>query len=147
MTVVTTFKEKRREKQMNYERKILRDISLEGLRKKTKEFFGPQLSLKGKPIVAIEEGSIDLAIESFLLGASYGKFGYLGESTVQVKSRCYVEEKYLIDTLYDYFTYWGYISENEFEAESFYYKCEEYIDYWWKEGFHKAEKRYRMRLH
>lgn len=147
LTVLTTFKEKRREKQMKYERKMLREISLDILRTKVKDFFNPYLKHKRQPITAIEEGCLDVAIEAYLLGASYSKFGYHGENVEKVKTRCHVEEKYLIDTLYDYFLYWGAIGENDLVHESFYMTCEAFIDYWWREGFHKGEKRYRMRLH
>ncbi|AST94083.1 MULTISPECIES: DUF2521 family protein [Sutcliffiella] len=147
MNVVTTFKEKRREKQQKYERKMLREISVELLRNKVREFFGPQLKMNGRPIEAVEEGCLDVAIEAYLLGASYGKFGYQGENEEKVRTRCYREEKYLIDTLYDYFLYWGVFCESDMECESFYYKCESFILYWWRDGFEKSIKRYRMRLH
>ncbi|WP_223703185.1 YbaK family protein [Sutcliffiella deserti] len=147
MTVLTTLKEKRREKQMKYERKMLREISLDILKTKVKDFFSPYLKKNRQQIGAIEEGCLDVAIEAYLLGASYSKFGYYGESAEKVKTRCPVEEKYLIDTLYDYFLYWGSIGDSDHVHESFYVTCEAFIDYWWREGFFKGEKRYRMRLH
>ncbi|CAG9622180.1 YbaK family protein [Sutcliffiella rhizosphaerae] len=147
MNIVTTFKEKRREKQLKYERKMLREISLEILRTKVKDFFTPYLKNKRQHTSAIEEGCLDIAIESYLLGASYSRFGYFGEGVEKVKTRCLIEEKYLNDTLYDYFLYWGIQPENDLANESFYRTCEAFVDYWWREGFHKGEKRYRMRLH
>ncbi|WP_152446358.1 YbaK family protein [Bacillus sp. THAF10] len=147
MNVVTTFKEKRLEKQMKYERKMLREISLEVLRNKVKEFFSPYLKNKRQQVSVIEEGSLDVAIEAYLLGASYSKFGYHGETVEKVKTRCHIEEKYLVDTLYNYFLYWGLIPENDLAHESFFMTCEAFTDYWWREGFQKGEKRYRMRLH
>ncbi|MDF0727542.1 YbaK family protein [Cytobacillus sp. S13-E01] len=146
MNVITTFKDKRREKQITYERKMLRELSLEVLKKGVNEQFG-SLFRNGMFARAIEDGCVDIAIEAYLVGSKYGKFGYHGESLEQVKNRCYFEEKYLTDTLFDFLTYWGQIGDNDFVNESLYYTCEHYVDQWWVEGFYKSEKRYRLRLH
>ncbi len=146
MNVITTLKEKRKEKQMKYERKMLRELSLETLKKSVNEQFS-HFYRTGLFAKSIEDGCVDIAIESYLLGSKYGKFGYYGESFEDVKARCYFEEKYLVDTLFDFLTYWGQIGDNDFVNESLYYSCENYVNKWWQEGFTKSEKRYRLRLH
>ncbi|MCA1032799.1 YbaK family protein [Bacillus timonensis] len=147
MNVITTFKEKRKEKQVKYERKMLRELSLEILKKKANECFGQFFQTGTMFAASLEDGCVDVAIESYLLGAKYSKFGYYGETYESVKDRCYMEEKHLVDILYDFLLYWGNIGDNNFVNESLYYACEQYVAYWWKEGFTKGEKRYRLRLH
>ena len=141
--VITTFKEKRQEKQMIYERKMLRELSLERLKATVNDHFGSYF----KFLSAIEDGCIDIAIEAYLLGTKFSRFGYYGESVESIKLRSYYEEKYLADTLYEYLTYWGQVGTNDFVNESLFYSCEYYVSSWWGEGFQKGEKRYRMRLH
>jgi hypothetical protein len=76
MNVITSFKEKKREKEIKYERKMLRELSLNTLRAKVQQYFFP--FYKGGRMFpsAIEEGCIDMAIEAYLLGASYSRLGY-----------------------------------------------------------------------
>lgn len=147
MNVITTFKEKRREKQIKYERKMLRELSLEGLKKNAIETFSDYFRSGSMLGSAIEEGCLDVAIEAYLLGAKYSRFGYYGESVDSVKQRCYQYEKNLIDALYDFIGYWGQIGDNDVVNESLYYACEHFVDTWWTEGFMKGEKRYRLKLH
>jgi len=147
MNVITTFKDKRREKQITYERKMLRELSLEGLRNTVNHHFGNYFKTGTLFSSAIEEGCLDIAIESYLLGAKLSRFGHFGESMEEVKKRSYPDEKYLIDTLYEFLTYWGQIGESDFISESLYYTCVHYVEHWWTEGFRKGEKRYRLRLH
>jgi hypothetical protein len=145
--VIETFKEKKREKQITYERKMLKELSYEALKRKMNEYFDPYFQSGYLFISSFQDGCIDIAIESFLLGARYSRFGYFGETFEMVKNRCQQEEKYLIDALYDYLLHWGQIGDNDFILESLYYTCDRYVSYWWAEGFHKGEKRYRLRLH
>lgn len=147
MNVITTFKEKRREKQITYERKMLRELSLEGLKKNVTDTFGSFFRVGSMLGSAIEEGCIDVAIEAYLLGAKYSRFAYFGESVEEVRRRCYQYEKNLIDALYEFVCYWGHIGEHGFVNESLYYACEHYVTYWWMEGFNKGEKRHRLKLH
>ena len=84
----------------------------------------------------IEEACYDVALEAYLLGAKFSKFGYYGEDLDEVRKRCYREEKHLIDTLYNFFLYWGNGEEGTM-SESLYYLCEQYII----SGGEKAMKR------
>jgi Protein of unknown function (DUF2521) len=146
MNVITSFKEKKREKQILYERKMLRELSLEKLKTKVIEHFGPFYHMYRLFPSVIEEGCIDIAIEAYLLGANYSRFGYYGEPAESVRRRCAQEEKYLIDTLFDFLCFWGDIDDG-LASESLYYTCEHYIIYWWTEGFEKGKKRRRLKLH
>ena len=76
MNVITSFKEKKREKQILYERRMLRDLSLEKLKTKVIEHFSPFYYMYRVFPSVIEEGCIDIAIEAYVLGANYSRFGY-----------------------------------------------------------------------
>ena len=147
MTVITTFKEKRREKQIKYERSVLRDLSINTLKERVKQYFGStNLAQSFVMNTGIEEACYDVALEAFLLGAKFSKFGYRGENAEDVRKRCFREEKHLIDTLYNFLLYWGNGQEGTM-SESLYYLCEQYIFAWWKEGFEKGQRRHKLRLH
>jgi hypothetical protein len=145
--VITTFKEKRREKQIKYERSVLRDLSIHTLKERVKQYFGSTpLASSFVMNTGIEEACYDVALEAFLLGAKFSKFGYYGENEDEVRKRCVPEEKHLIDTLYNFLLYWGDGLEGTM-SESLYYLCEQYIFVWWKEGFDKGQRRHKLRLH
>lgn len=147
MNVITTFKEKRREKQIKYERSVLKDLSLTMLKERVKHYFG-SMRIASSFIMnsGIEEACYDLALEAYLLGAKYSKFGYYGEKIEEARQRCFQEEKHLIDTLYNFLLYWGNDEEGSL-SEALYYHCEQYVYVWWKDGFEKGERRHKLRLH
>lgn len=147
MNVVTTFDEKRREKRLKYEKSVLREITLKKLKEKVNQYFGstdliPAVGLQ----TGVEEACYDLAIEAYLLGAHYSRFGYFGESLETARKRCDKEEKHLVDTLYNFLLYWGNGLEGIY-SESLYYTCEQYVGSWWIEGFRNGERRRKLRLH
>lgn len=147
MNVITTLKEKQQEKKIKYERSVLKDLSLSKLKERVKQYFGSSRLVSSLIMnTGIEEACYDVALEAFLLGATYSKFGYYGEKIEDAKSRCYYEEKHLIDTLYNFLLYWGTVDEVALN-ESLYYLVEQYIDVWWREGFEKGERRLKLRLH
>ncbi|WP_394239218.1 YbaK family protein [Niallia oryzisoli] len=147
MTVITTFVEKRREKQLKYEKSVLREISVKALKEKVQQYFGSSRLTQSLIMnTGIEEACYDVAIEAYLLGANMGRFGYYGESAKEVKRRCQQEEKHLVDTLYNFLLYWGSGEEGAL-SESLYYLCEQYVNSWWLEGFYKGERRIKLKLH
>lgn len=147
MSVITTLKERRYEKQLRFERKVLRELSLEGLKVSVGEFFYPFFYCDSSYMTAIEEGSIDMALEAYLLGASYSRLGHYGEPIEHVRQRSREEEKYLVDALFDYLQYWELAAGNDFKMESLHLASEQFIDHWWSKGFKNGEIRYKMRLH
>jgi hypothetical protein len=147
VNVITTFKDKQREKQIKYERSVLKDLSINKLKERVKQYFGSSRVASSFVMnTGIEEACYDVALEAYLLGAKFSKFGYYGEGIEEVKDRCYFEEKHLIDTLYNFLLYWGNGEEGTM-SESLYYMCEQYINVWWREGFEKGERRHKLRLH
>jgi hypothetical protein len=147
LTLIVNFKEKRREKQIKYERSVLRDLSITTLKERVRQYFG-STNIASSIVMnkGIEEACYDVALESFLLGAKFSKFGYHGEDFDEVRKRCYKEEKHLIDTLYNFFLFWG-IGEEATMNEALYYHCEQYVHVWFREGFEKGQRRHKLRLH
>ncbi|CAH0347547.1 hypothetical protein BCI9360_03955 [Bacillus sp. CECT 9360] len=147
MNVITTLTEKQKAKQIKYDRKILRELSIDILKSRVQEFFGSDRVSGDYFTDVLEEASCDVAIEAFLLGANYSKFGYYGETMEEARNRSSKEEKHLSDTLFNFILYWGKVGDNDMQNESLYYRCEAYIGAWWKDGFEKGERRRKMRLH
>lgn len=147
MNVITTLREKQKTKQVKYDRKILRELSIETLKARVQEFLATDRVAGAHFNDVLEEACYDVAIEAFLLGANYSKFSSYGESRETVRYRCRNEEKHITDTLFNFILYWGKVGDNDIYNESLYYRCEGYVGAWWKEGFEKGEKRRKMRLH
>jgi hypothetical protein len=147
MNVITTLSAKRRERQIKYERSLLRELSIQSLKKSVQESFGSQRIEGGIWLEqGIEEGCYDVAIEAFILGAQYSRFGHYGEPIDLIKKRCEKEFKHLTDTLFNFWLYWTFGDQN-FIQESIFYACEHFVDKWWCEGYRQAEKRRKLRLH
>ncbi|MGN8845587.1 DUF2521 family protein [Niallia sp. HCP3S3_B10] len=146
MAVITSFDIKKREKQIKYERAVLKEISIKELKEKVARYFGSS-NLTSSVLMneGIEEACYDVAIEAFLLGANYSKFSEYGEDIQAIKNRCKEEDNHLKQTLYHFLLYWG--SEESNKNESLYYLCEQFVDEWWVEGVQKANKRRKLRLH
>ncbi|WP_257351206.1 YbaK family protein [Pseudalkalibacillus decolorationis] len=145
MNVITTFREKQYKKRITFERKVLRELSLNGLKTEFTNLFTPffQYSLLFQD--EIQDTSIDIAIEAFLLGAEFSRFGYHGESIESIKQRSEQAEKRLIDTLYEYWQFWSYAPDEV--HLSLQTCCDAFVQRWWREGFEKGQRRYKMRLH
>ncbi|WP_374724272.1 DUF2521 family protein [Calidifontibacillus erzurumensis] len=147
MNVITTLQEKREAKRIAFERKVLRELSLKQIKEKISYYFSPFFRSHTIFRIAVEDGSVDIAIELYILGATMSRFGFYGETEDQVRARCESEIKYYTDSLLDYLEYWGAIDGNQQTGESMYLAVEQFALYWWTEGFRKGERRYKMRLH
>ena len=147
MNVITTFAEKKRAKQLKYEKSVLRDISVKVLKERVRQYFGSSRITQSLIMNSgIEEACYDVGIEAFLLGANMSRFDFMVKRSEVVKMRCHQEEKHLIDTLYNFLLYWG-SGEEGVVNESLCYHCEQYVNSWWLDGFHKGERRIKLKLH
>lgn len=147
MNVITTLKDKREAKRIAFERKVLRELSINKLKEKVNLYFSPYFRSQSIFSTAIEDGTIDIAIELYILGAKMSRFGYFGETEEQVRKRCADELKYYADSLFEYLQYWGAAAGNDLINESIYLAAEQFASFWWNEGFRKGEMRHKMRLH
>ncbi|EIT84018.1 hypothetical protein A374_17214 [Fictibacillus macauensis ZFHKF-1] len=143
--VITNFREKQRSKKMDYERKVLRDLSLGQLRKEFQQIFRPFFEYSLLYQQEIEDACIDIAIDAYLLGAAYSRFAYHGETLNDIRNRSSVQENELVESLFDYWQFWCWGTEPM--MESLQQCCQFYVERWWQEGYRNGEKRYKMRLH
>ncbi|EOP77004.1 hypothetical protein KOW_05223 [Bacillus cereus VDM006] len=142
MNVIVSLQEKQKEKQLKYERKMLRELSLKTLRSNIRAVFDMKELHR-----QYEDYCIELGIESYLLGARYSKFGYYGESFFDVKYRALEEEQQLTEMLFQFLTSMTMREIESNDKELLYESCEQFISSWWREGYEKGERRYRLKLH
>ncbi|WP_461201283.1 DUF2521 family protein [Anoxybacillus sp. TBDG-1] len=133
MGVLTSFTIKKLEKQLAYERNVLRDLSYRELCRLVRTYWQQYIIVSE----VMETICIDVAIEAYLIGAHYSRFIHYGESKETVRRRCIDEYMQLIDELYDRMKEYG---------DDMYDACARYIDGWWKEGIEKGLRRQRLRL-
>jgi len=91
----------------------------------------------------VENACVDLAIDAYLLGAEFSRFGYYGESEVSVRRRCKDEFENQVNHLYDQLS--GWFVKNSID-DNYLNLCDEFILFWWENGFQEGGKRYRMKL-
>ncbi|MCM3762342.1 YbaK family protein [Alkalihalobacillus oceani] len=145
MTVVTTLAERRREKQWKFERSLLRKLSLKEIKASVETHFKTVVPFYFLSHPFLVDPCMDMAIDAYLLGAEYGRFGYLGETVEEVKQRCAEE---MIDLTHAIFTLLqGWLLDNEYVLDSLKVATESFVDTWWTHGFKEAERQYRLRLH
>ena len=148
MNVITTFPQKQREKQIRFERRILRELSIEQLKRGVQQFFGDfhfgSINMLG---TAIEEGCYDIAIEAFLLGSKYSRLGYYGLSWEEIKERTSEDRRTYARGLAEFIDYWSMPGKEKNMYDSLLVICEHYVEYWIHEGFLKGKQHYKMRLH
>ncbi len=145
MTVVTTFMEKQREKRWKFERNLLGELSILKLKEDAKAHFGPLFPRQFSHCPFIMELCIDTAIDAFLLGAEFSRFGYFGETSREVKKRCERELNEIYYQLFDLLEPW--FSFREPSLDSLAMAVEYFVEKWWEKGFFAGEKRYKLRLH
>ncbi|WNF36987.1 DUF2521 family protein [Bacillaceae bacterium IKA-2] len=144
MNVITTFEERRRKKQWNFERKVLRKLSLSTIRDNVHSHFPSVFEHQKNGESFIEDICVDFAIDAYLLGAEFSRFGYYGESELLVRRRCKDMYGNHVSHLYRQLSGWLYTND---EDEFLLKLCESFILYWWEKGFQEGEKRYRLKLH
>lgn len=144
MNIIMTLEDRRRKKQWNFERKVLRKLSLSTIRDNIHMHFPSIFERQKIGGSFVEDVCVDFAIDAYLLGAEYSRFGYYGESEVLVRRRCKPMYETHVNQLHLQLSGWLYTND---EDELLLKLCEAFILYWWEKGFQEGEKRYRMKLH
>jgi hypothetical protein len=145
MEGVLSFIDSKRKKDRLYEQGMLRELSLEKIMNSIEHCFGSIFHLLDNSTY-IKDGCVDFAIEAYLLGAGYGKFGYYGESAQIAVTRSEKEERELVNDFYEYIFHWSDAFRVHLKEESVYMECEQFIRKWWIEGFSARKKRLKLRL-
>ncbi|MFC0559036.1 YbaK family protein [Halalkalibacter alkalisediminis] len=142
---VTVLSDKRREKQWKFERSVLKNLSLKDLKADVEQHFKPVVPFHFLSHPFLLDPCMDMAIDAFLLGAEYGKFGYLGESEKQVKERCDDDLTEISHCIFNLLQ--GWLLDSDYLLDSLQIATEAFVEQWWAKGFREGEKRYRLRLH
>lgn len=144
MGIITNFFERKEQKQQSAERSALVELTLSEIIKDVRKSFFAFTDRSLYVQKELEETSVDVAIDAYLIGVSYSKFSAFGESEQQVLKRASKEIKTQVDTLLDYWLFWG---EYDDSYNELYDTCRTFVERWWLVGFQKGTKRRRLRLH
>lgn len=144
-TIVTTLSDRRRVKRWKLERKVLRKLSLEQLKKDVEETYRSIIPFYFLSYPFLIDPCMNMAIDAYLVGAEYGRFGYLGESEQEAYARCEEEVAEITFSMFNLLQ--GWLMEEDYLLDSLYKATEDFVEYWWQKGFKEGEKQYRMRLH
>ncbi|MFK3939352.1 DUF2521 family protein [Alkalihalobacillus sp. NPDC078783] len=145
MEIITTLADKRREKRWNFERKLLQEISLKEIEKQFHETFASLIPTEHSKRPFLIDPSLDIGIDSYLLGANYSRFLQYGESEQQAKSRAEDELTDLSFDMFNLLTCW--VHQGERHGDALGIASDVYVDSLWQRGFHAGMKRYRLKLH
>lgn len=146
MTVFKNLKEKRREKQKKYERSVLRDIHIKDIRKSARNIFIQFSFTLYETFEEIECMMVDYAIEFYLYGASFGKWGYYGEDFLQIKQRMKGKEKFFANEFFIVLYEKLRNPIDLLERERLYICVEQFVEIWMQKGFQNGTRKYKLRL-
>ncbi|WP_096438234.1 DUF2521 family protein [Alteribacter populi] len=145
MNLITSFSEKRRKKQWNYERRVLRSLSISDLRKDVHQHFFTTIMMDRVSHMYLEDFCLDVGIDAYLLGSEYGRFGYFGETAEMAKQRCLEDLEIYCEQVAGQFQAW--LKGSVTEEEQYKQLSETFVHRWWEKGFNEGVRRYRMKLH
>ncbi|PGL67671.1 DUF2521 family protein [Bacillus sp. AFS055030] len=141
MNLITNFREKRREKQIKFEKSLLKELKIMQLKTQLKDSFSYCIDADINQRKAREDYCLELAVETYLLGARYSRFGFYGEPIENVKRRSAKESEWLAYLFYS--SVFG--RKDDIQTEPF-DKCKSFLNNWWLDGYVKGERRHRLRL-
>lgn len=146
MGTVINFIQAYRAKTWSFEKKMLKEISLNDLKKNIQSYFIDDLKDLTSNSFYAEQMCLEIAVEAFLLGAKYSRFGYFGEKKEYVTLRAQSETSQLLETLKECLYVGKEENEMTIKERDNNLKCEFFIKRWWEEGFDRGAKRLKLRL-
>jgi hypothetical protein len=141
MNLITNFREKRRAKQIKFEKSLLKELKVMQLKAQLKDSFSYCIDADINQRKAREDYCLELAVETYLLGARYSRFGFYGEPIENVKRRSAKESEWLAYLFYS--SVFG--RKDDIQTEPF-DRCKSFLNNWWLDGYVKGERRHRLRL-
>ncbi len=142
--IVTTLSDRRRMKRWKFEREVLRKLSLEQLKQDAERSFRKVVPFYFLSHSYLLDPCMDMAIDAYLLGAEYSRFGYCGESEEQVLERCDEEVTELVFSLFNLLQ--GWLTDGEALLNTLHEATRNFIEEWWRKGFNEGKRRHRLRL-
>ncbi len=144
MGIVMDFQERQRHKQMDFERRVLQDLSLEKIEASIRQRFNDYLAQVPSSAQTARDMCAEYALEAFLLGSSMGRFGFYGEDTENVFQRSMLPFEALHGDFFDFWLFWS--ASDPAAATELEEACDRYLYTWWQEGFEASLRRWRMKL-
>ncbi|MEE6452881.1 DUF2521 family protein [Gottfriedia acidiceleris] len=141
MNLITNFREKRRAKQIKFEKSLLKELKIMQLKAQLKDSFSYCIDADINQRKAREDYCLELAVETYLLGARYSRFGFYGEPIENVKRRSAKESEWLAYLFYS--SVFG--RKDDIQTEPF-DRCKSFLNNWWLDGYVKGERRHKLRL-
>lgn len=141
MNLITNFREKRRAKQIKFEKSLLKELKIMQLKAQLNDSFSYCIDADINQRKAREDYCLELAVETYLLGARYSRFGFYGEPIENVKRRSAKESEWLAYLFYS--SVFG--RKDDIQTEPF-DRCKSFLNNWWLDGYVKGERRHRLRL-
>ncbi|MGG0178820.1 DUF2521 family protein [Gottfriedia acidiceleris] len=141
MNLITNFREKRRAKQITFEKSLLKELKIMQLKAQLKDSFSYCIDADINQRKAREDYCLELAVETYLLGARYSRFGFYGEPIENVIRRSAKESEWLAYLFYS--SVFG--RKDDIQTEPF-DRCKTFLNNWWLDGYVKGERRHRLRL-
>ncbi|RYM04858.1 DUF2521 family protein [Sporolactobacillus sp. THM7-7] len=143
MGIVVDFQKKQRYKQLDFERRALRDLSLEKIEASIHHCFSQYMVLVPASDQTVRDMCAEYAMEAFLLGSSMARFGFYGEDmdrVFQQRSRNRMDEM-----AEDFCTFWLFWTQTR-KYDGLFHVCEQYLYTWWAEGFESSLRRWRLKM-
>jgi len=139
--VIFTFRQKQAERKVQYEKTVLKWLSLKEVEQEIEQMFYPFFIEKSTKWPIVTELCFELALESYLLGASFSRLGYYGMPFIEVKERSIYKEALLMEDLYDYLMFLQ-PSANA----ALYENCREFISDYFEKGYRNGKKKYKLKI-
>ncbi|WP_157843073.1 DUF2521 family protein [Bacillus sp. FJAT-44742] len=141
---IVSLNERRRKKEWDFEKKILRTLSIKDIQSISETFFIPVFPNFHFQYSFMEDACVDLAIDSFLLGAKYSRLGVRGEDDISIKERANREVKFLVKELYNFM--YGWVHDPQAKEEKMFEAVDGFVVHWWEKGFETGKTRLLLRL-
>lgn len=144
---VISLDRKRMDKQIKFERNLLKELTLNMVQEDVETSFSRLFHSKQLFETAIRDEAVEQAMEAYLLGAESSRFTLLGEKVEDIFSRSLPQIDYLHNELLDYLRYW--YKATEIKPWPYLYverTSRKFFERWWKEGLIRGDRRRKLRL-
>ncbi|MFC0525748.1 DUF2521 family protein [Pontibacillus salicampi] len=144
---VVPLEQLRLNKQLAFERNLLRELTLDEVQKDVEGSFRSLFLSYYVYDTAIREEAVEQAMEAYLLGAEASQYLCNGDDVKEVSSRYRVELDTIVYDFYDYLDYW-----QEATARNGWFAlrgeriCRDFFQRWWTLGMEKGKIRRRLKL-
>lgn len=141
VSVILSFRQKQAEKKVHFEKTILKWLPVKEIEKEIEQNFYIFFIEKQTKWPIVVELCFEIAIESYLLGASFSRLGYYGMPFIEIKERSIYKEALLIEDLYDYLMFL------QPSGNSVLYEiCREFVSGYFDKGYQNGKKRYKLKM-